>query len=429
MTFGSHISLFAGVDMTGLAASALGYKTVATAEIDPWNRDLLKARHGGAWHADDVRKIDKLHPGVNSIKRPLLVTGGFPCQDVSAIGTGQGLAGARSGLWSEFARVIHVYQPDCVLIENSPMLRNRGLDRVLCDLADMGYDARWDCIPAAAVGAPHLRDRIFIVAWKGTSLHHPTKSQAENALGYAISAGVVSRAWMDLPDAPSPREYITRFPRSGSMQDSFVYEETPRAPIKDAKQACLAHAVSCPATPTGAWPTPAASIPQDGENPDTWLARRESLKAKGINGNGAGMPLSIAVKLFPTPRAAANEWRTTRNAPSHGKGHGKTLAGEVNDLERAAGRTPAPSSESAGNVNPEWVEWLMGLPLGYTDPAVPSNALRPHPGWAVEPAGVPRTLADAPHRKARLKALGNGLVYQAALRALIDFYPHDHPQS
>lgn len=417
---GSHISLFSGAGMTDLAVESLGYKTVATAEIDPWCRALLAKRFPHAAHFADVADI--LTGALGAFKRggwmrhrgPLLISGGFPCQGISAIGDGKGLNDARSGLWRQFARVIHEFRPDTVLIENSPMLRTRGLDRILCDLSDMNYDARWDCIPAASVGAPHLRDRIFIVAWPATreiayaNLERPY-------LGVAVTAGIIAQPWLE--DKPVEK-FITRLPRAGELRCGFVSKREPVATIKAAKAVCKTHTVACPATPTGAWPTPAASLPQDYEGSDTWLARRATLKAKGINGNGAGMPLSIAVKLYPTPRRAANEWRTTRNAPTHGKTHGKTLAGEVNDLERAEGRVPAASSESAGNVNPMWVEWLMGLPLGWTDPVTDNADLVAHPGWPDEPIGVPRTIYPQEHRKARLAALGNGLVPQAATTAL-----------
>ncbi len=123
------------------------------------------------------------------------------------------------------------------------------------------------------------------------------------------------------------------------------------------------------------------------------------------------------IGLYPTPRRAPNDWRTTQNAPSHGKTHGKTLAGEVNDLERLLGRTPAKSSDGAGNMNPMWVEWLMGLPLGWTDPDVDNGELICHPGWRREPDGIARTIFPQDHRRDRLMALGNGLVPQAAARA------------
>ena len=90
----------------------------------------------------------------------------MPCQDLSVAGKGAGIDGERSGLWRCFADAIRVIQPRGVLIENVAALRSRGLDRVLFDLASRGYDAEWDVIPAAAVGAPHLRERVFIIAYR-----------------------------------------------------------------------------------------------------------------------------------------------------------------------------------------------------------------------------------------------------------------------
>jgi len=92
-----------------------------------------------------------------------LICGGFPCQDISVAGKGAGLAGERSGLWNDFARIIRTVRPRWVVIENVPALTARGLGTVLGDLAEIGFDAEWHSIPASAVGAPHRRERIWIV--------------------------------------------------------------------------------------------------------------------------------------------------------------------------------------------------------------------------------------------------------------------------
>ena len=94
-----------------------------------------------------------------------VICGGFPCQDISLAGKGAGLAGKRSGLWSEFHRLIKEIRPKYAIIENVSALRSRGLDQVLRALSEIGYDAEWHCITAASVGAPHRRDRIWIVAY------------------------------------------------------------------------------------------------------------------------------------------------------------------------------------------------------------------------------------------------------------------------
>jgi len=94
-----------------------------------------------------------------------VVCGGFPCQDISYAGKGAGLAGHRSGLWFEMCRIINEAKPSWVIAENVSALRSRGLEQVLGSLSEIGYNAQWHCIPASAVGAPHKRDRIWIVAY------------------------------------------------------------------------------------------------------------------------------------------------------------------------------------------------------------------------------------------------------------------------
>jgi len=102
-------------------------------------------RCGNTWYAD-------------------IITGGFPCQDISYAGAGAGLDGERSGLWYEYARIVRTLRPRWVLVENVAALLTRGIDAVLGTLASIGYDAEWHCIPAASVGAPHIRDRVFVLA-------------------------------------------------------------------------------------------------------------------------------------------------------------------------------------------------------------------------------------------------------------------------
>jgi DNA (cytosine-5)-methyltransferase 1 len=94
-----------------------------------------------------------------------LICGGFPCQDISVAGRGAGIEGARSGLWGEYARIIGEVRPRYVIVENVAALLGRGIERVLGDLATLGFDAEWHCIPASSVGAPHRRDRVWIVAF------------------------------------------------------------------------------------------------------------------------------------------------------------------------------------------------------------------------------------------------------------------------
>jgi DNA-cytosine methyltransferase len=101
-----------------------------------------------------------------------VLCGGFPCQDLSYAGKGAGIDGERSGLWSEYARLVRELRPRYVVVENVPALLGRGLGRVLGDLAACGYDAEWDCLPASAFGAPHRRDRVWVVAYAGGEQRH-----------------------------------------------------------------------------------------------------------------------------------------------------------------------------------------------------------------------------------------------------------------
>jgi DNA (cytosine-5)-methyltransferase 1 len=96
-----------------------------------------------------------------------VICGGFPCQDISLANSGAmvGLSGKKSGLWSEFNRQIREHSPTFVIVENSPVLRSRGLGEILRELSALGYDAEWHCIPATAVDAPHSRDRIWIISY------------------------------------------------------------------------------------------------------------------------------------------------------------------------------------------------------------------------------------------------------------------------
>jgi DNA (cytosine-5)-methyltransferase 1 len=127
-----------------------------------------------------------------------VLAGGFPCQDISTAGLGAGLSGSRSGLWFQYHRLIKEIQPRYAIIENVSALRSRGLDQVLWSLAEIGYDAEWHCIPAAAIGAPHQRDRVWIVAYPH-SAHSEGRRLSSGA--YAQYANTVSAGWWETEPA------------------------------------------------------------------------------------------------------------------------------------------------------------------------------------------------------------------------------------
>ena len=161
----NELALFAGAGGGILGGSLLGWRTVCAVERNPYAASVLAQRQNDGvletfpiW--DDVCTFDgRPWRGIVDV-----VSGGFPCQDISSAGTGSGITGERSGLWSEMARIIGEVRPRFVFVENSPMLTSRGLDTVLADLASMGFDAEWGVISAADCGAHHKRDRMWIVA-------------------------------------------------------------------------------------------------------------------------------------------------------------------------------------------------------------------------------------------------------------------------
>lgn len=142
-----------------------GFETVAFCEIEEFPRRVLAKHWPDVPCYRDVRGLTGERLAADGIAVDV-ICGGFPCQGVSIAGKGRGLADPRSGLWSEFARLIGELRPRYAIIENSPKLRARGMLTVLSDLDALGYDAEWHCIPAAHVGAPHRRDRIWIIAYR-----------------------------------------------------------------------------------------------------------------------------------------------------------------------------------------------------------------------------------------------------------------------
>jgi DNA (cytosine-5)-methyltransferase 1 len=161
----NELALFAGAGGGILGGHLLGWRTVCAVEWEPYPASVLMQRQNEGFLPpfpiwDDVRTFDG-HPWRGRVD---VVSGGFPCQDISAAGKGAGIDGERSGMWAHMARIIREVGPRYAFVENSPMLTSRGLGRVLGDLAAMGYDARWGVLGAVDAGAPHRRDRIWIVA-------------------------------------------------------------------------------------------------------------------------------------------------------------------------------------------------------------------------------------------------------------------------
>src|SRR5947208_11045335 len=156
----THGSLFAGIGGFDLGFERAGIKTIWQVEIDDYCRRVLAKHWPSVERFSDVRGVGK------DVLAPVdIVSGGFPCQDLSNAGKRAGIDGERSGLWSEMHRVICELRPRYVVVENVAALLIRGMGRVLGDLAEIGYDAEWDCFRASDFGAPHERERVFLIAY------------------------------------------------------------------------------------------------------------------------------------------------------------------------------------------------------------------------------------------------------------------------
>lgn len=404
-------SLCTGYGGLDLAAEALlGGELVWCAEWEDAPSVVIAARYPGVPNVRDVRAIPWW------IMAPAdVVTAGYPCQPFS-------LAGGRLGeddprhLWPSIAEGIGIMRPRHVLLENVRGHLSLGFDTVLHDLHRLGYAVVWRILSAAAVGACHRRERLFIYA-------QPLEYVAKPAGPVLAVAG--EDGWLAAEeDLFGERDtYREPLPVSGVMRDGRIYSVPMPDPANEAGQLLptpvaqpshnkpenhlrkkpgrevvtdLAIIVENGLLATGGrlLPTPDASVANDGEGVDTWLARREKVRAKGINGNGMGMPLTIAVQMLP---------RTVVDFETSATDWGK-YAAAVERHARMLGMAPPsptqPNTKGNPELSPAFVEWMMCLEPGrVTDPAL----------WT--------HLSPRKAREVQLRMLGNGVVPPQALAA------------
>ncbi len=181
-------SLFSGIGGIEIAFEEQGFKTEWFVENEPYAQAVLQKRFPETKVYADITKID-----FTKVPRIDILTGGFPCQDISGAGKRIGIEGSRSSLWKYYAKAIRILRPKFALIENVSALAIRGLDVVLSDLAQIGYDAEWYNMSASAVGAPHQRERIFIIAYPNGNRESNESIYGESrqgVVGLSNSSGV-----------------------------------------------------------------------------------------------------------------------------------------------------------------------------------------------------------------------------------------------
>ncbi len=243
-----ELALFAGAGGGILGGKLLGWRTVCAVERDAYAAQILAQRQNDGvlepfpiW--SDVCSFDgKPWRGVVDV-----ISGGFPCQDISAAGKGAGIEGSRSGMWKEMARIIGEVRPKYAFVENSPMLTTRGLGVVLADLASMGFDAEWGVLSAADVGANHQRERIWVLGYSydngqasakvRTSINERSndskarQKQASKFTGpseqYAKLAYTISNGWNERGNDDGKHDGTISY-SNGEFQENMAYPSSQR---------------------------------------------------------------------------------------------------------------------------------------------------------------------------------------------------------
>lgn len=343
------LDIFSGIGGFSIGLEKAGMKTVAFCDNEPFCRKVL-SHH---WHDvpvfEDVHELGAEALSKHNITHIDLIAGGFPCQDISCAGKQIGIEGKRSGLWKEFARLINELRPKYALIENVANLRARGLVTVLQDLWQIGYDAEWHCIPASAIGAPHRRDRIWIVAYPNCKSKHglPIRTQKKiSNIGDRHQDSLISN----------------------TDSSRCIGDKSKKARTNDTqgRQKCPKNAITSRDVNAAEGLSLYEGRPGKTEN-KTAIPEKTAIIANayraGLQGHGKAESVSQIctqeqVSLFRSTRGA-EQWAVEPNIA------------RLKD-ER---------------LNPDWVEWLMGFPIQWT---------------------------QGGSRRQRLIALGNAIVPQMA---------------
>jgi DNA (cytosine-5)-methyltransferase 1 len=199
------LDLFSGIGCMSLGLDRTGgFQTVAFCENEPFPAAVFAQHWPGIPNLEDVTTAE-FTEGMADV-----VVGGFPCQDLSDAGLRAGLSGERSGLYRELVRAIRVVRPKHAIVENVAALLNRGMGTVLGDMAEIGYDLEWDCVPAEVVGAPHERDRVWIVAHSNSEHWRPGTGRQDGA---QAGDGLEPNASLDATNATREQARTTGQPR------------------------------------------------------------------------------------------------------------------------------------------------------------------------------------------------------------------------
>jgi DNA (cytosine-5)-methyltransferase 1 len=384
------LDLFSGIGGFSLGLERTGgFTTVAFCEVAEYPRRVLAKHWPGVPIYHDVRELSRAKLAADGLADVDVICGGFPCQDLSFAGKRAGLEGARSGLWGEYARLIGELRPRFCIVENVPGLLSLGMGTVCGDLAALGYDAVWDCVPASAVGAPHRRDRVWLIAH---SDRHELRQQSGRRGG------------------------------QGWAGAAFAGEHGAAQSVADADFQGL-EVGQCLSGNNGA--QRAASVGGGGREPQSRMGRmvdgishrahggrldapRMGAAQGGAAGGESGRQVVRAMRRDASSAAAPSRLQQAdgsadplRTVPHQGGPSGRVSAHEAAATVRPMrGGILADAQQEARSVQ-------SGVPLGNG----PAQRLETVGQWESEP-DIPRVAKGVKNRVDRLKGLGNAVVPQ-----------------
>jgi site-specific DNA-cytosine methylase len=381
-------SLFSGIGGLDLGVeAATGGRTVWQVERDPWCRTVL------ANHWPDARRFDDVCAVGEELEPVDVICGGFPCQDVSVAGKRKGLAGERSGLWSEYARIVRVVRPRIVFVENVSGLLSMEFGRVLGDLAALGFDAEWAVFRASDAGAPHRRERVFVLAVADGNRDGLVPAEpvpAERREGFA---GVQAR---------TPNTGVRSARRSANLADALRVDGERRGSAR------VIHDSGASTQGEARQRQRRGDAPRGGGEAvgvgmaDADSGRREGQRERGLlNSERAAFGYDVDGRHG----AMADAYGERLECPSaDGEVVGRRLG--INGIccgERRA---------SNGIAQPRLGGVADGFPRGLDGHRWPAGRGAAQHEWE-----APRVAQGAPERRQRLKALGNAVVPQQAALA------------
>lgn len=358
------LHLFAGIGGGIVADMMMGHKPVGAVELDPFCRRVLRQRQADGWLPEfpifnDVKEFI----GDEIKKRVDCISGGFPCQSFSIAGNGKGFDDPRGQLFFDLIRIIDRIRPPFVFLENSPAIISRGMGTVLGEISKIGYHAAWLCLSAADCGAWHIRKRWWCLCWRdGADTDRLRKQQSQG--NFKESRGRVGDIRQEISDSQSRRMWATPTASDATRGGRIT-------PNMDSMS--LVQQMNTPEF----WPTPTVQDAKNNGSPSQYERNT--------------VPLNAAVmqrQQWPTPSASEHKYR----------------------LQGDSQQSKCINAPMNGKLNPDWVEWLMGFPTGWTNPAPLVSIEAHHPDfWAVEPP-IPRLTDVKTNRADHVRALGNAQV-------------------